>query len=71
MDKTSTYIMYKNPLKKEIKGIVQPKIKILSLFTHPHVVPTCSERFIRMWLLLHIMKVNGHSPPMLTDLAFF
>jgi len=23
----------------EIKGLVHPKIKILSVFTHPHVVP--------------------------------
>jgi len=26
-----------------LKGIVHPKIKILSSFTHPHVVPTLYE----------------------------
>jgi len=26
--------------KKLIKGLVPPKMKILSVFTHPHVVPT-------------------------------
>jgi len=24
----------------KIKGLVHPKMKILSVFTHPHVVPT-------------------------------
>jgi len=24
----------------EVKGIVHPEMKILSVFTHPHVVPT-------------------------------
>jgi len=24
----------------QIKGLVHPKMKILSVFTHPHVVPT-------------------------------
>jgi len=24
----------------ELKGLVHPKMKILSVFTHPHVVPT-------------------------------
>jgi len=27
-------------LSKTLKGLVHPKMKILSVFTHPHVVPT-------------------------------
>jgi len=28
------------PAKKYLKGLVHPKMKILSVFTHSHVVPT-------------------------------
>jgi len=27
-------------LSNDFKGLVHPKMKILSVFTHPHVVPT-------------------------------
>jgi len=27
-------------VKNNLKGLVHPKMKILSVFTHPHVVPT-------------------------------
>ncbi len=30
-------------IKIEVKGIVQPKMKIVSSFTHPHVVPNLYE----------------------------
>ncbi len=35
-----TYNSWSNILgSKEVKGLVHPKMKILSLITHPHVVP--------------------------------
>jgi len=27
-----------------VKGLVHPKMKILSVFTHPHVVPTSEHK---------------------------
>jgi len=49
-----------------IKGIIHPKIKILSSFTHPEVVPNLYE-FLSCWkekkifwfFVLHTMEVNG------------
>jgi len=32
--------IYKDPFLQILKGLVHPKMKILSVFTHPHVVPT-------------------------------
>jgi len=29
-----------NGFRQTVKGTVHPKMKILSVFTHPHVVPT-------------------------------
>ncbi len=46
----------------EIKGIVHPKINILSSFTHPHVVPNLYEllsyvehNFWRILVIKHLM----------------
>jgi len=33
-------IIFKTFFHSSLRGIVHPKIKILSVFTHPHVVPT-------------------------------
>jgi len=31
------------------KGLVHPKMKILSLITHPHVVPKPSKTLVHLW----------------------
>ncbi len=38
-----TYTRYKNSSSQDLKGIVHPKMKILSSFTHPQVVPNLYE----------------------------
>ncbi len=59
---------------KEIKGISHPKMKLMSLITHPHVIPNPSDlvRFIfgtqinmflmksEIFLILHRQHVSYH-----------
>jgi len=40
MPQNSSSFVFQTAMNFGIKGLVHPKIKIMSLITHPHVVPT-------------------------------